>query len=335
MGTGGHPTQRPARPRDNPRRKTRRLGDRALRQPAAERASAIPQRTRCQRNTDADAFSAWIEAWRQAGYRVEWRKLGACEFGAPTVRSRLFIIARADGQPIVWPQPTHGPGRQAYRSGGDCADWSLPAHSIWLSPTRARALGCRRPLAQATLHRIAQGMKRHGADDHAPFTVPGADRAAKDTAGDAPQRAQRAKRIEGLLCTHLGADAAQATLTKLSGPPTDGIEAFMMQYYSGGGQWNRCADPLPTIVTRHRLALVTMHKQAGVVHDVGMRMLNPRELYRAQGFPEHYTINPVAHGHPLSIATQIRMCGNAVCPQVAEAVVRANLEDSPWPLQAA
>ena len=145
-----------------------------------------------------ETFSAWIQALRQAGYRVEWRKLGACEFGAQTVRSRLFIIARADGKPIVWPQPTHGPGRQAYRSGGDCADWSLPAHSILLSPKRARALGCRRPLAQATLHRIAQGMKRHGADDHAPFTVPSPDRAPKDTAGDAPQRAQRAKRIEAL-----------------------------------------------------------------------------------------------------------------------------------------
>lgn len=87
------------------------------------------------------------------------------------------------------------------------------------------------------------------------------------------------------------------------------------------------ADPMHTISTRGRLGLVTVviDGQTYVLDDIGMRMLTPRELFTAQGFPHHYIIDPLFRGKPLSKTAQIRMCGNSVCPQVAEAIVTANV----------
>jgi hypothetical protein len=75
------------------------------------------------------------------GYTVEHRELRACDYGAPTIRKRLFLVARCDGQPIVWPAPTHGPGLKPYRTAAECIDWSLPCPSIFERE---------RPLAEAT-----------------------------------------------------------------------------------------------------------------------------------------------------------------------------------------
>ena len=101
---------------------------------------------------------------RAAGYDVEWRELRACDYGAPTTRKRLFVVARCDGQPIVWPEPTHGPGRAApHRTAAECIDWSLPCPSIF---------GRKKPLAENTLRRIARGIQRFVLDSGDPFIVP-------------------------------------------------------------------------------------------------------------------------------------------------------------------
>lgn len=101
------------------------------------------------------------------GYVVEWRVIKACDFGAPTSRERLFMIARCDGQPIVWPEPTHaknpGKGQQKWRTAAECIDWTIPSKSIF---DRAK------PLAPATLRRIAKGMKKFVIDAADPFIVP-------------------------------------------------------------------------------------------------------------------------------------------------------------------
>ena len=117
-------------------------------------------------------FRRWVRQLRRAGYRVEWRELRACDYGSPTIRKRLFLIARRDGAPIVWPAPTHGPGLRPYRTAAECIDWSIPAPSIFLTADEARPIGCRRPLAPATMRRIAKGVFKyviHAAD---PFIVP-------------------------------------------------------------------------------------------------------------------------------------------------------------------
>ncbi len=103
----------------------------------------------------------FIAALERLGYVVEWRKLVACDFGAGTSRKRLFLLARRDGEAIRWPAPTHGPGRPLpYVTAADCLDFSIPCPSIF---TR------KRPLADATLRRIAKGVRRHVLDADEPF----------------------------------------------------------------------------------------------------------------------------------------------------------------------
>ncbi len=101
------------------------------------------------------------------GYVVEWRVIKACDFGAPTSRERLFMIARCDGQPIVWPEPTHakspGKGQQKWRTAAECIDWTIPSKSIF---------GRKKDLAPATLRRVAKGMRKFVLDTANPFIVP-------------------------------------------------------------------------------------------------------------------------------------------------------------------
>ena len=109
----------------------------------------------------------FVQLLEGMGYRVEWRIIKACDFGAPTSRERLFMIARCDGQPIVWPEPTHAKhpakGQQKWRTAADCIDWSVPSKSIF---------GRKKELAAATLRRVAKGMKKFVLDNPQPFIVP-------------------------------------------------------------------------------------------------------------------------------------------------------------------
>jgi DNA (cytosine-5)-methyltransferase 1 len=101
------------------------------------------------------------------------------------------------------------------------------------------------------------------------------------------------------------------------------VAAFIQHYYGTGGQSQDPGQPLHTITTRDRFGLVTVAGEDYVIADIGMRMLAPRELFRAQGFPDSYRIDPEVDGAPLSKTAQVRMCGNSVCPPVAAALVRA------------
>ncbi|MFC3071502.1 DNA cytosine methyltransferase [Shinella pollutisoli] len=131
-----------------------------------------------------ETFRAWLKAMRRLGYRrIEWRELRACDYGAPTIRKRLFLVARCDGKPIVWPDPTHGSpddpdvvaGRKLpWRTAAECIDWSLPCPSIFdTSDAIMEKHGLRaiRPLAAATMARVARGMKRYVLDAERPFIV--------------------------------------------------------------------------------------------------------------------------------------------------------------------
>jgi DNA (cytosine-5)-methyltransferase 1 len=104
------------------------------------------------------------------------------------------------------------------------------------------------------------------------------------------------------------------------------VRAFLLKYY-GTDQNPSFAEPMHTITTKHRFGLVTVRGEDYAIVDIGLRMLTPRELFRAQGFPEHYAIHKRADGSPLSKTAQVRMCGNSVCPPVAEAIIRANYSE--------
>lgn len=389
-------------------------------------------------------FKRWVGELRKLGYRVEHRELRACDYGTPTIRKRLFVIARCDGLPIVWPEPTHGPGLLPYRTAAECIDWSLPCHSIFLSREEGRAVGVNRPLAEATMARIAKGVKRyvidaaepfivnlthHGGDRTEPVSEPfktvtgahrgekaivvpivsygqqgGASRAAaeplhtvtaskKDTnqliaahlavfrggnegrpldepmptvtsnsfikrPGGAPPQAVIAAFLaqhnggmvghdvrepvstltgkcshQQLVAAHLinlkgsnrrmqAADEPAPAITA-GGFHVGEVRAFLMKYY-GTDQDPQLQEPLHTVTTKDRFGLVMVQGEPYEIVDIGMRMLSPRELFRAQGFPDSYQIAPIYEGKPLSKTSQIRMCGNSVCPPLAAALVRAN-----------
>ncbi|WP_010184743.1 DNA cytosine methyltransferase [Sphingomonas sp. PAMC 26605] len=119
-----------------------------------------------------EEFKLWVARIKRQGYKVEWRELRACDYGAPTSRKRLFLNARRDGMPIVWPEPTHGkPGspevlagtRLPWRTAAECIDWSIPCPSIF---------DRKRDLKPATCRRIAAGVMRYVVNSARPFIVP-------------------------------------------------------------------------------------------------------------------------------------------------------------------
>jgi len=366
------------------------------------------------------SFRIWLGKLRAAGYVVEMRELRAHDYGAPTIRKRLFVIARCDGQPIVWPNPTHGPGLQPYRAAAECIDWALPCPSIF---TR------KKPLAEKTLRRIARGIMRYVVGAATPFVVPLTHGRVNDSAPhsiDAPlrtitgahrgeialvsptlvqtgygEREGQAPRcldaqqplgtiiaggrngngngkhalVTAFLAKHYGGGETKATgqrledpastittqdhhalvtshMLKLRGTCVDGqpmtspvptvtaggthlgeVRAFLTKYYGDSHGVARAGQqvdlPLDTVPTARRFALVYVHGQPYAIADIGMRMLAPRELFRAQGFPDAYEIQPTVRNRRgklvlLSKTGQIRMCGNSVSPPPAEALLRAN-----------
>lgn len=128
-----------------------------------------------------ETFRTWHAQLERLGYKIDCRVLDASHYGAPTRRKRLFLVARRDGLPIRWPEPTHGPGREPVRTAAECIDWSLPCPSIFSSCSctgkRGRKGVCKRcglrrgPLAEKTLWRIAEGIRRFVLESPAPFLV--------------------------------------------------------------------------------------------------------------------------------------------------------------------
>lgn len=132
--------------------------------PLLEDGNPCPQRK-------GDTFRSFVRQLQEKGYVVDWRELRACDFGAPTIRKRLFLIARCDGKPIVWPEPTHGAPtsaavlakqRKPWRTAAECIDWSIQCPSIFERT---------KPLAEATQRRIARGLRRYVIDSADPFIV--------------------------------------------------------------------------------------------------------------------------------------------------------------------
>ncbi|HEX7464335.1 MAG TPA: DNA cytosine methyltransferase, partial [Actinomycetota bacterium] len=383
-------------------------------------------------------FRRWRRQLERLGYTVDHRVLDASLYGAPTRRRRLFLVARCDGQPIVWPEPTHGPGRLPLHTAAECIDWSLPCPSIFER---------RRPLAEKTLWRIAQGIRRFVLETPDPFIVQvnhgkREARASRITdplstvtaerrghavvaptiarynggqrghrRGQSPaepfstldcanrfglvaptliqtgygERPGQAARVPGLhkplgTCVDgqkhalvsafihryfggprpvVGADCATplptttaqwdhhslaaVALAKFRGTREDQpgsgsvreplptitaggihvaeVRAFLTAYYSrDSGQ--ELDEPLRTVTAKHRLGIVIVSGIDYQITDIGLRMLEPPELLRAQfgRFAEQYDLSRAP-----TKAAKVRLIGNSVAPEVAEALVRANV----------
>lgn len=374
-------------------------------------------------------FRRFVGRLRNLGYEVQWRELRACDFGAPTIRKRLFLIARCDGQPIVWPRPTHGKGTpQPWRTAAECIDFTIPTPSIFLTPVEAKAWGRangraapKRPLAEATLNRIAAGLRRFVLEAPRPFIVQVQNASAGDTPidlnkplrtvtahpkgggfalaapvlvprygerlGQEPRARASTEPMATVVPTQNGASLVSAFLAKhqsergnevqaaslfdpvptvktrdsnavvtstlvalrggesahqhgdditeplrtvsAGGTHHAEVRAFLVAYYGNEKDGGDLFTPMRTVTSRERFGLVTVDGTEYAIADIGMRMLEARELYRAQGFPDSYRIDIPFNGKPMTKEAQVRMCGNSVCPPVAAAIVRANLLAAP------
>lgn len=260
-------------------------------------------------------FRRFVHALKRYGYRVAWNELRACDYGAPTIRKRFFLIARCDGLPIVWPEPTHGDPSTLFvasgilhpwRTAAEIIDWTIPCQSIY---------DRKKPLCENTMRRIARGLRKfvlehpqpYIVDDHiAPFLIQyHTEQSGKEVRGQALDK---------------------PLMTADSSNRYGLVTALLIKYY-GQGEGQSLREPLHTITAKDRFGLVIVRGEPYQIIDIGLRMLTPRELFRAQGFPEDYIIDRDADGKHYPKSAQVARCGNAVPPPFAEALVRANLPE--------
>lgn len=334
-------------------------------------------------------YQKFVSQLQEMGYEVQTRELVAADYGAPTMRKRFFLIARCDGRPITWPEPTHAPadseavqaGRlKAYAGAYTQIDFSLPCPSIFdTSEEIKQKYGIRavRPLAEKTMRRIARGLKKFVLDNPEPFIVPigygeregqaprlhsidnplptvvaGAkhylcapaliqyhsETAAHEVRGQGIREpimtvdgSNRYGLVAGFLSkfykSGTGQDMREPLHTITTSPGHFGeVRAFLVKYY-GQGTGQPITDPLDTIPTHDRFGLVTIQGVDYQIVDIGLRMLEPRELYGCQGFPDDYIIGHDYSGKSYPRSEQVKRCGNAVCPPIPAAMVRANLPE--------
>ena len=405
-------------------------------------------------------FHKFLGQLRALGYAVEWRELVAADYGAPTTRKRFFLIARCDGQPIVWPEPTHAPAssedvkagrKMPWKSAAEIIDWSLPCPSIFDTREQIKkkyGVSAQRPLRPNTMRRIARGTDKFVIKAPEPFLVivnhGGEFRGQKM---DEPLQTVTAKHGYGAvepvfapLTMHNNTNAAGTAINDpinnittgghqmlimpsmiqyhseqaesvrgqgvgepimtVDASPRYGLAAATLSKYYGNDQHGQdIGEPLHTITAKDRegVVLASMVKLKGqniggpatspvqtitaggghhgvvalkiekvrdgadlhnwpkirallneycgyqladdevmlfliggewwYMADIGLRMLTPRELYRAQGFPDDYIIDHDYTGTEYKKDKQVARCGNAVPPPFATALVRANLPE--------
>lgn len=309
-------------------------------------------------------FEKFVQQLMDLGYEVQFKELVAADYGAPTMRKRFFMIARCDGKPIVWPKPTHGPEDSAEVKAGlikpyvgayTQLDFSLPCPSIFdTSEEIKKKYGIRavRPLARKTMDRIARGVKKFVLDNPDPFVIEDESEDIKmpiliQYHSETTKDEVRGQGIEnpimtvdssnryGLVTSFIskfyksgtGQDIREPLHTITAGDGHFGeVRAFLTKYY-GSGTGQDIKEPLDTITAQDRFGLVTIYGTEYQIVDIGLRMLEPKELYGCQGFPEDYIIDRDCEGKVYPRAEQVRRCGNAVCPPIPTALVRANLKE--------
>lgn len=303
-----------------------------------------------------ETWDKFVQAFRDRGYAITWKMLDSADYGAPTARSRLLIVARRDGMEHEWPVVTHGPGKaHPWTPAARFIDWESPAPSIF---TR------KKPLADATMVRIMKGIERFVVNAKNPYYAPkgtqvgdGIDRSVEVAAFMGQNHAllpgRSLRQPASTICTK-GAGQALITASFLSVMRNNAIgtamsspigtmtasgghfaevrvaaertAAFCTGYFSeGGGQLHPLDEPIGTMTTRDRFAIVTIHGMPHRLVDIGYRMLSVKELWPLAGFPASYKTAPIANGKPMTAEAQKRMIGNAVVPDMAEAVTRAIL----------
>lgn len=300
----------------------------------------IPDKSR-----EGSTWKHFVAELRAIGYAVEWRKLRACDFGAGTSRTRLFMVARCDGEPISWPAPTHGAGLLPFVTAADCIDWTIECPSIF---TR------KRPLAEATNRRIARGIRKFVLDAAEPFIVPpvapiltehaNASRAASWRA-DEPLRTQCANVKGGhfaLACAtlvqtahgegnastkrrgggHHGAQDPLPTIDKTGN--SIGVLAAHLAKFRGDSPGSSAHDPVPTITSG-----AGAKRPAGHAHALGVISAF---IEQAAGGPNSNTSPPRSADEPVSTITQAGSQQRLVTANLVTMRKNANGADAEAPI---
>lgn len=268
-----------------------------------------------------ETFRSFINALKHLGYNVEYKVLIASDYGIPTIRERFFLIARCDGQPIIFPDPTHAKPNhplvkigvlETWKTAAECIDWDLPCPSIY---------NRKRPLANATLERISKGIQKHIVDNPSPFIVS----------------------INGQLVAPLLTECANAssprcmpvnepfrTITaQVKGGHHAIIFAFLTVFYGSDKDGQSLNQPFRTITSKDRFGLVTVEQVNYQITNIGFRMVQPKELYKGQGFPDDYIFDHGIDGNgnliKLTKAQQTAKVGNSVPPRLVKILMEANL----------
>lgn len=292
-------------------------------------------------------YEQFMDAMKGLGYSYQTQELVAADFGAPTTRKRWYAVFRRDGKRIAWPKQSHDKfgraGKEKWLECGDYIDWTDLGKSIF---TRSK------PLADATMRRIANGIKKFVVDNPKPYIVPEKDAVAfliqyhsEQANGDArgqkldePIKTIDTSNRYGLVTafitkfykTGIGQSCAEPLHTITTSPGHFGVvTAFLIKYYGAGASVQGLDSPLGTITTKDRFGLVSsiveVDGEQYEIKDIFLRMLKAEpELKVMQGFPEDYIIDHDIHGDPYPLKEQVAKIGNSVVPIMAKAIVEAN-----------
>ena len=287
-------------------------------------------------------YQRFIRAMKSLGYAFDSKELVAADYGAPTTGKRWYAIFRRDGNNIVWPVPTHFKDwTPRWKSCGDYIDWSDLGKSIF---DRTK------PLAEATMRRIANGIKKYVIENPEPYIVKDKNALAfmiqyhgETKAGESrgqtltePIKTIDTSNRYGLVTafitkfykTGIGQGCDEPLHTITTSPGHFGlISAFLIKYY-GTGCGEKLNEPLATITTKDRFGLVNVvidiRGEKYILKDIFLRMLKPEELKLMQGFPKDYIIDRDINWRPYPKSEQVARIGNSVVPIMAQKLVEAN-----------
>lgn len=291
-------------------------------------------------------YKKFISAMRSLGYAFESKELVAADYGAPTTRKRWYAIFRRDGRDIVWPEPTHsryaGNNYRKWEQCGDYIDWTDMGNSIFER---------KKPLADATMRRIANGIRKYVIENPHPYMVPHKNALGfliqyhgETKPGDArgqlikePIKTIDTSNRYGLVTAFItkfyksgvgqGCDSPIHTIT--TSPGHFGlVSAFLIKYYGSGEAGQEINRPLDTITTKDRFGLANIilntEEEKYILSDIFLRMLKPEKLKLMQGFPPDYIIDRDINWKPYPIKEQVARIGNSVVPVMAQKLVEAN-----------
>nr|WP_316626408.1 DNA cytosine methyltransferase [uncultured Ruminococcus sp.] len=338
------------------------------------------------KSKEGQTYRQWKKQLEDLGYQIETSVLCAADYGAPTIRKRFCLVARCDGQPIVWPIRTHAPADsdevkrgklKPWRSAASVIDFSISGYSIFKSKEEIKSeYGVRvnRPLKPNTLRRIAKGLDKFVLRSSEPFIVECNHSDDRIHSVNEPLATITAMEREGLTAAYLskfyggivGAEIEQPLPTVTSIDHNGLTAAYLTEFYGNAKDGAALSEPLHTVTSHERQGLIhtelvkynrhdilgywdqvreLLNTYAGYhiadgeilllnvggdwyyISDITLRMLTPRELYDAMGFPHDYMIDKDVHGEPIPRKYQVARCGNAVCPPMARALVQSNLSE--------